>query len=328
MALGPLLEEFGVDLASILAESGLPAGLFDHPDNLIPYRDSSRLLDLCAARTGCAHLGLLIGNATSMDALGIVAELTRFSADVRSALLMLCRFLTLSDGGGQLALSETPRHASFSYMIYEPGIDDIRIVTDIVLAESCNALRELCGDTWSPTEVRFSYRPPVDLQPYVDTFNAPLRFDVEQSAVVFDRHWLDQALASTNAVKLKTIVAQARALEARETGDLVAQVRRILRRRLLLGNVSMQRVASELGMHRRSLDRKLQAHDATFKGLSDEVRHEVARHLLINTDMPIQSIAHSLQYADSSAFNIAFRRWSGTTPTRWRHSNRVSPAGH
>jgi AraC-like DNA-binding protein len=327
MALRPLLDEFGVDLDSILAESGLPLGLFDHPDNLIPYGKSSRLLDQCAAQAGCAHLGLLIGNATPLDALGMVADLARYSADVRSALLMLCRFLTLSDGGGQLALSETPRHASFSYMIYEPGIDDIRIVTDIVLAESCNVLRELCGDAWSPTEVRFSYRPPVDLQPYIDTFNAPLRFDVEQSAVVFDRDWLDGELSSANGGKLKTVVAEARALEARETGDLVAQVRRILRRRLLLGDVSMQRVAAELGMHRRSLDRKLQADGIAFKALSDEVRHEVARHLLINTDMSIQSIAHSLQYADSSAFNIAFRRWSGTTPTRWRQSNQVSSAG-
>ena len=61
LALQPLLHEFGIDLAQVLAPSGLPDDLFNHPDNLIPFRQGSRLLGLCVDRTGCAHFGLLIG---------------------------------------------------------------------------------------------------------------------------------------------------------------------------------------------------------------------------------------------------------------------------
>jgi AraC-like DNA-binding protein len=40
--------------------------------------------------------------------------------------------------------------------------------------------------------------------------------------------------------------------------------------------------------------------------------------MLENTDADIQRIAVMLEYADASAFARAFRRWSGTTPSRWR----------
>ncbi len=91
LALQPLLREFGVDLAQVLAQSRLPAALFDHPDNLIPFRQGSRLLGLCVDLTGCAHLGLLIGRHTPLEALGIVADLVKASPDVRSALQLLSR---------------------------------------------------------------------------------------------------------------------------------------------------------------------------------------------------------------------------------------------
>jgi AraC-like DNA-binding protein len=32
------------------------------------------------------------------------------------------------------------------------------------------------------------------------------------------------------------------------------------------------------------------------------------------------SVAWSLGYVDASAFSRAFRRWSGTTPGKWRKS--------
>lgn len=87
----------------------------------------------------------------------------------------------------------------------------------------------------------------------------------------------------------------------------------------------MQSVAAELGMHRRTLGRHLQRFGVAFKVLSDEIRFEVSRQLLADTAMPIIAIAQSLHYADPSAFTHAFRRWSGTTPTRWREAARRSP---
>ena len=50
----------------------------------------------------------------------------------------------------------------------------------------------------------------------------------------------------------------------------------------------------------------------------DEGRFEIARQMLEDSEMPVSQIAAMLDYADASAFTRAFRRWSGTTPARWR----------
>lgn len=322
MALAPLLEAFGVDLDSLLAESGLPIGLFEHPDNLIPFREGTRLLGLCADRTACPHFGLLMGDATPLEAFGILGDLMKAAADARAALLLMCRFMTLADGGGLLTLSETDQFARVSYTVYEPGVERTDVLGDNVLAVSCSVLRALCGPRWRPHEILLSRSRPADIQPYMDSLKAPLRFDVEQSAVVFERAWLDAPLASADPARLRMLEARARALEASETGDLVAQVRRVVRRQLLAGRCSMQSVAAELGMHRRTLDRQLKPFGVAFKALCDEIHYDVSRQLLADTAMPVIAISQSLHYADPSAFTHAFRRWSGTTPTRWRESVR------
>ena len=318
LALKPLLGEFGVDLQQVLAESGLPLDLFNNPDNLVPFRHGSRLLGLCVDRTGCPHLGLLIGRQTALESLGFIADLVKAARDVRNALALLSRYLTLSDGGGLLTLSEDAHSASYHYALYEPGVERAEIVYEIVLATIWNIMRALCGSCWLPREIQFTRSRPADIHPYRSLLRSPLRFDCESSEVVFDRAWLDTPLRSADPQRLRSLETQARAIEAQATGDLPAQVRRILRRQLLSGRASMHHVAAELTMHRRTLDRKLKQHAISFQVLVDEVRYEVARQLLGDTVMPMIAIAHSLQFADASAFTRAFRRWSGMPPTRWR----------
>ena len=313
LALQPLLQQFNVDLFQVLAESGLPPETFAHPDNLVPFRHGSRLLGLCAERTGCAHLGLLIGRHTPMESLGFVADLVKAAPHVHSALVLLARYLKFSDGGGLLALHEDSRFASCSYVLYEPGVEH-----DIVLGTLWNVLRSLCGDSWLPHEVQLMRRRPVDIRPYRSFFRAPLRFDCEQSSVVFDRKWLDIPLQSADPQRLNALVAQADAAEAQSTFELATHVRQIVRRQLLTGTASMDCVAAELAMNRRTLDRHLKRNGLSFKSLSDQLRYEIARHILSTTAMPVGDVAQSLRYANAGAFSTAFRRWSGHTPTQWR----------
>lgn len=224
MVLQPLLQQFGVDLHDVLAESGLPPGMFDHPDNLVPFRDGSRLLALCVDRTGCAHLGLLIGRHTPLEALGMLADLAKAAPDVRTALSLLVRYLKLSDGGGLCALREDERFANFSYALYEPGVERAEVVYDILIGTLWNVMRALCGEHWLPHEVLLTRSRPADLRPYRSFLRAPLRFDFDECALVFDKKWLDMPLRSADPRRLKALEAQARTIEGQFTAEFPAQV--------------------------------------------------------------------------------------------------------
>jgi AraC-like DNA-binding protein len=71
-------------------------------------------------------------------------------------------------------------------------------------------------------------------------------------------------------------------------------------------------------VNRRTLDRRLREEGTSFQHILDEVHFETACQLLENTELPINDIAVSVGYSQSSAFTRAFRRWCSVGPSRWR----------
>ena len=51
-------------------------------------------------------------------------------------------------------------------------------------------------------------------------------------------------------------------------------------------------------------------------------RYDIARQLLKHSALAITEIAETLGYEEIAVYSRAFRRWSGTTPTRWREQHR------
>ena len=67
----------------------------------------------------------------------------------------------------------------------------------------------------------------------------------------------------------------------------------------------------------RTLARKLDAEQSSFRALADEVRRAQAEELL-STGLTTQQVAQRLGYAETSSFIRAFRRWTGRAPQTYR----------
>jgi AraC-like DNA-binding protein len=93
--------------------------------------------------------------------------------------------------------------------------------------------------------------------------------------------------------------------------------RRILDR-LGAGDVRMDRVAASLGMSQRTLARRLADADTSFQAVLESVRQRLAERYLGQDELRIDDVAGLLGYSETSAFLTAFRRWTGTTPRRFR----------
>ena len=63
-----------------------------------------------------------------------------------------------------------------------------------------------------------------------------------------------------------------------------------------------------------------------YRAIANEIRFEIARQLLTDTQVPLAQIAAALGYSEASAFTRAFRRWSGQTPKTWRNEGHHNPA--
>ena len=75
--------------------------------------------------------------------------------------------------------------------------------------------------------------------------------------------------------------------------------------------------ADRLGLHPRTLSRRLGQRGTSFRRLVDDERLARARRLL-ETGSTVEQVAHRLGYSDGTAFARAFKRWTGSTPAAYR----------
>ena len=318
LAIPAVLRSLGANPAEVLAEAGFDLHLFDNPDNQISYAARNRLMAHCAARTGCPHFGLIVGQQGALHSLGLVGLLVKYSPDVGTALRSLVQYLHLHVRGAVTTLVVDGNLALLDYEICQPGVEAIDQVGDGAVALMFNIMRALCGAEWKPVEVRFAHGMPEDAGPFRRLFRVPLRFDADENALVFSADWLSRSLPGADPELRRLLQKQIDALEARHGEDFPEQVRSVLRTALVTNHGKADQVAALFSMHSRTLNRRLNAFGTGFQELVDESRFEIARQMLEGSAMEVSQIAALLDYADASALTRAFRRWSGTTPAQWR----------
>lgn len=321
MGLEPILARFGVGLAPLLAESGLPPDCFSDPDNRWPV---DRLLDLvgrAAERADCPHLGLLLAGPFGPAALGApLARLLGGALSVERALRGLTMNLHLNGEALVPALSVGADGACFSitpYALHRRGTDHLE---DFSLVAATNILRFLGGPKWTPLRVAFARREPADRRPYDAVFRAPLVFGAPLSAVHFDPCWLPRRPVSTPPG-----LAASPPPASGEELDIAIRARRAIIAGMAQGVVGVDAVASAIGLSRRTLNRRLAERGTSIRALIAEVRLQVAQKLLRDTDLTIADIAATTCYSDVAAFSRAFSARMSLSPAAWRHQ--ATPPG-
>ena len=322
MSIPGLLREFDCDPEAVLASVGLDTEKFSDPDTEIPYFAASRLLARCVSATRCEHFGLLVGRRAGPSSLGVAGFMLGSAADIATALHDLQQHLNLHDQGGMLVLRAEKDIVLLGYTIQETRAEATDQIYDLSIAVACNIMRNLCGQSWNPTEVLLSRRLPQDLMPYRRFFRAPLHFDAAQSGVKFPGRWLSHKLVSADPLLHRHLEKEALTLHERRNISFIETLRRSLHKHLLNRSCTVTNVAMDVRMHHRSLNRRLRDHGTSFRDELDKARYTMARQLLADSTIPITRIATILNYSDATGFTRAFKRWSGTTPARWRDGDR------
>jgi len=315
-----ILRELRVDPAEVLLAAGLDPHSLDQVDNRIGVDELDRLFQVCMARTGSEHIGLMIGQRYRQSHFGHLGELMRCAKTVGEALRNFVVYQHLNSDVGATFLQEEGETTALGFVIYQQTLQRADQLYDGAMAVACMMLRELCSKRWTAKEVFLSHRKPADIVPYREFFRARVRFDHPYSAVSFSRRWMDQPIPSANPGRFGEL---RKAIEARGAATLVPQLHRALRLMLINGLSTGDALAQSLSLHRRTLNRRLRAQGTTFQRILDDVRYEIARQLLSQTDLSIREIASALCYSEASAFLHAFRRWAGTSPMRFREENKT-----
>jgi AraC-like DNA-binding protein len=311
-----VLRDLGTEPANVLHAAGIDAAVLRSPDNSISFVELSKLLQTCVAATGCNYFGLLVGQRATTDHLGLVGRLMRNAPTLGDAILDLCTHQQRYVRGAVSYLVIQNQTAFPGYAIYHPEVSNIGQISDGALAVGFQLISELAGVR--PSEVLFAHPTPANIGPYTRLFGVPPRFNAEQHALAFPKDLLALPVHGADPTLRRILEKSVAKYWAVRQPTAAERIVRVLRPRVVFGNVSLEDVAEQLSMHPRTLNRKLQAEGTSFRLLLNEARFQVARQLLAGTRIEVTDIALALGYNESSNFSHAFRRWAGTTPSEWR----------
>lgn len=311
----------GFDPGSVFEAAGLDTGSWKDPYARFPdarlddawFRATSLLSDPCIGLDAARFL-----SPASLHALGFawlasdslhdaLSRLVRYSDMISDRLRLQ---LTLSGDCCRLTLlqGELEGRAAAQRM-------------DAFWAGLLGLSRLITSDDLCPSALALRRPPPPCVDAFYALFRAPVEFGAARDSITFARAVAERPLPTSNR-------ALARAndqvvddyLVRVSTDDLPGRVKSRLVELLPRGSASEAAVADSLHVSLRTLQRRLADEGTSFKVLLDEARRDLALRFIGERRLSIKEASYLLGFSEPGNFSRAFRRWTGTTPSRYRTS--------
>lgn len=197
----------------------------------------------------------------------------------------------------------------------------MELSTETSLSATVVVLQAMTEKSILPTQVTFKHAPPEDLSSYTKAFQCPILFNQADYSITYKTIDLKTKTAKAdvliNQFLLERIKEETEGLKIAGS-KLVFDIEQLIKDALPSGIPNIHQIAEHIGMSKRTLARRLAEAGVSFRDLIKRTQEEVSKDLLKNSSRNIAEIAFETGFAEQSAFNRAFKRWTGTTPVAFR----------
>lgn len=269
--------------------------------------------------SGDELLGLHLGEALQVAALGIVGELVRSSRTVGEALThaaaythLLTNLFTMevrtTASVFEVQLVPTPEHEHEDAFV-------VRQLRDVLLALVLHEVNGLVLAKIQPQQVRLQVSA-AELPEYQRVLRCQTITAADDIALVFEAHYWQESILTANYELQRLLLEKAASLQTTfaERQPIGDRINRYLLANANMGIPSLEDIAANFNTSARNMQRKLREENLTYQQLADDVRKTLALHYLQTSAHPLKEVSYMLGYNELSAFSRAFKRWTGHTP--------------
>jgi AraC-like DNA-binding protein len=318
-----LTRSLGGDPALLLAGAGIALSSLHKPGGKVPLRAVANLLEISARVLGCPDFGMQL--AERQNGASIMKPVDRL---IRNAPTLgdANRYVTsqmkaYSSGICATLARDTERQMQFLgvELLLDGFVACPQIVEQIVLLIHTTTLA-LTGGGAHVREVWFSHPRVSRLVTYSKRFGVPVRFGQPLAGAFLTDADLNCKLVDRDP---RIFAAESRWVAARfpdQPPGIGVQVRQAIMRTLAEENCTRGQVAASLGMHTRTLQRRLCGIGISFEALRDEVRRNLAARYLARRDLCLTDIVDRLGYSEPAVLSRSCRRWFAATPSELRRN--------
>jgi len=316
----------GGNSGRVLGMFGLERSTLTNRDEFIASSTFARLLEAAAQETGDEYFGLHFGEQFNPKDIGALVYLVVNSPTVAAAIQNMERYFHLHNAAATVHFSIERRHGYLRYLLTGLPPHALRQQNEFSMAVVQKTFRMIAGRDWKPHEVQFVHPAPAGIAEHVRVFGSRILFGRATNALVVERDFIERQVPACDHRLYRILKGNAeRMLDQMPHGnDVLALANRAISASMSEGNPTLAQVAKKMFTSPRTLERRLKEHNVVFKKLLDDTRHRLALDHLRDDRDTLTQIAFLLGYSETSVFNRAFKRWTGSTPSEYRQRSRHS----
>ena len=315
-----LVEHWGGNPRELLRLARIDPAIAAKRGSVLPYCAMIDLLEIAATELQCSDFGLrlatLQGGTRAMGPIGVVMKNSKTvgqalgycKKQIHAYCLATCvRFVP-----------DRTRHRLFVGLeILLDGLTDSSQMIEYALMLANLNVADISGGAARARQISFRHAPLRALSAYREAFKCEVRFGEDSDGLVLEERDLLCPVIDPDEEVYEIATSFIADHYPRAIPPLHARVRNLISR--YLGNdCANERIAAELCMHPRSLQRRLRSEGKSFETIKDEVRQQAALRYLQCPDLPLTHVAAKLGYADQSVLSRSCWRWFATTPGELR----------
>lgn len=219
---------------------------------------------------------------------------------------------------------EKNRDISKIHLFREAYRRGVELSNEATFSAAVVVLRATTETEISPVGVSFKHDPPKDMKSYDRAFQCPILFNQSHTYISYKTADLAtrtaKADASINKFLVERVEEETKGIEV-SPNKIALDVGRLIKDALPSGIPSIDHVGEHVGMSSRTLTRRLSESGVSFRGLIKKIQGEISKELLLNSSKSVGEIAFQTGFSEQSAFNRAFKRWTGQSPIEFRKAN-------
>jgi AraC-like DNA-binding protein len=309
----------GLDARALRRAAGMGEAELAAPDGVLPGEAFGRLWQEAHRQAPREELPTEVGLAIPFGAFGALDYLAGSSPTVEAAFHSLrSHFRQVARIGLEIERGATSADVRLVNPEPFPGLE---ISDEMTLAIFVGRFRGDAGAPFRPSSVRLT-RPRAQAPTrHAVLLGAPVTFGCSVSGMEIPLAAWTAPMRRADPALQETLRQLAARLELGAGGDdLEMALRARLRTLLPEGKADARSIARTLGLSERTLNRRLQETGKTYRGVLDAFREAEAERLLASGKAGLSDVAFRLGFSDQTAWNRAFKRWKGMSPTEWLQS--------
>lgn len=219
---------------------------------------------------------------------------------------------------------EKRKELSYIFLNREPHRRGVQLSNEATLSATVVVLQAMTETDILPLQVAFKHKAPSDLTSYHEGYRCELLFNQPHYYIAYRTSDLEKrtakADASINQFLVERVEEETKGIKV-SASRIASDVEELIRNALPSGIPSIVQIGEHMGMSNRTLTRRLKESGVSFRDLIQKSQESVSKQLLSTTDRTIGEIAFETGFSEQSAFNRAFKRWTGVSPIDFRKNH-------